>query len=155
MQIDQQVQAYLDMLASAGDPPQYTMSVEDAREEFLGLAALAGEPLVVGSVENREVPGPESQIPARIYTPEGKPFQAFFSSRFWPIRGYPRLVAYTMYLFLSREEFRSPYPAMKKGTTRGHRCPSPGGRLFMVHMPQAPPWFSHVMRQLLGEHILL
>ena len=26
---------------------------------FLGLAALAGEPLVVGSVENREVPGPE------------------------------------------------------------------------------------------------
>jgi acetyl esterase len=71
MPLDPRVQAYLDTLASAGEPPQHTMSVEDARAGFLGLAALADEPLVVGSVKNREIPGPESQIPVRNYTPEG------------------------------------------------------------------------------------
>ena len=86
MPLDPQVQAYLDMLASAGEPPQHTMPVEDARAGFLGLAALAGEPLIVDSVENREIPGPESQIPGRIYTPEGKgpfPLLVYFYGGGW------------------------------------------------------------------------
>ena len=86
MPLDPQAQAYLDMLASAGNPPQHTMSVEDARAGFLGPAALAGEPPVVGSVEDREIPGPESQIPVRIYTPEGKgpfPLLVYFHGGGW------------------------------------------------------------------------
>ncbi len=51
-----------------------------------GLAALAGEPPVVGSVENREIAGPESQIPVRIYTPKGKepfPLLVYFHGGGW------------------------------------------------------------------------
>jgi acetyl esterase len=86
MPLDPQARAYLDTLASAGEPPQLTMSIEDARAGFLGLAALAGEPLVVGSVESREIPGPESQIPVRIYTPGGKgpfPLLVYFHGGGW------------------------------------------------------------------------
>lgn len=39
MQINPQVQAYLDMLASAGEPPQHALSVEDIRAGFLGWLA--------------------------------------------------------------------------------------------------------------------
>jgi len=94
MPLDPHVQAYLDLLASAGEPSQHTISVEEARVRFLGLAALTGEPLVVGSVENREIPGPESQIPVRIYTPEGKgpfPLLVYFHA----VAGYLAILMYT------------------------------------------------------------
>src|SRR5215469_10132981 len=86
MPLDPQVQAYLDTLTSAGGPSRHTMSVEDARAELLEEAALAGELPVVGRVENREIPGPESQIPVRIYTPEGKgpfPLLVYFHGGGW------------------------------------------------------------------------
>jgi acetyl esterase len=86
MYIDPQVQAYLDMLASAGELPLNARSVDENRTSFLDLAAQAGEPQVVGSVENREIPGSESKIPVRIYTPWGKglfPLLIYFHGGGW------------------------------------------------------------------------
>src|SRR5579872_2737470 len=86
MSLDPQVQGVLDMMASAGGPPLKTMSPEDARVMMTGMAALGGEPQAVGSVEDRLIPGPESQIPVRIYTPKGEgpfPLLVYFHGGGW------------------------------------------------------------------------
>jgi acetyl esterase len=46
------------------------MEVSTMRE--VPLAPLAENPTPVGDVENRRIPGPEAEIPIRIYTPEGQ-----------------------------------------------------------------------------------
>ncbi|HKV57270.1 MAG TPA: alpha/beta hydrolase [Ktedonobacteraceae bacterium] len=86
MSLDPQVQGLLDTMAATASPPLYSMSVEDARAGLLGMAALGGEPQAVGSVEDRKIPGPESQIPVRIYTPEGTgpfPLLVYFHGGGW------------------------------------------------------------------------
>jgi acetyl esterase/lipase len=86
MQIDPQARVYLDRLASAGELPLRERTVEENRTSFLELAALAGEPQVAGSVGSREIPGPLSQIPIRIYTPWGKgpfPLLIYFHGGGW------------------------------------------------------------------------
>lgn len=86
MSLDPQVQGLLDMMAGMGGAPLHSMSVEEARAGLMGMAALGGEPQVVGSVEDRQIPGLESQIPVRIYTPEGAgpfPLLVYFHGGGW------------------------------------------------------------------------
>jgi acetyl esterase len=88
MSLDPQVQGLLDMMAGMGGPPLHSMSVEEARAGLVDMAALGGEPQVVGSVEDREIPGSESQIPVRIYTPKGAgpfPLLVYFHGGGWAL----------------------------------------------------------------------
>jgi acetyl esterase len=84
--IDPQVRVYLDTLASTGELPLQAGSVEENRTSFLELTALSGEPQAVSSVESRVIPGPESQIPIRMYSPSGKgpfPLLVYFHGGGW------------------------------------------------------------------------
>ena len=88
MPVDPQTQAVLDYLAASGMPPMHAQTVADARGAILAMGAMAGEPEPVGNVEDREIPGPQGQIPVRIYTPEGKapfPVLVFFHGGGWVI----------------------------------------------------------------------
>ncbi len=86
MPLDPQVQGLLEMMAATGSPPLSAMSIEDARAGLTSMAAMAGEPQDVSSVEDREIPGPGGQIPVRIYTPKGAgpfPVLVYFHGGGW------------------------------------------------------------------------
>lgn len=86
MPLDPQVQGLLDMMAATGSPPLSAMSIEDARAGLTSMAAMAGEPQDVSSVEDRAIPGPGGQIPVRIYTPKGAgpfPVLVYFHGGGW------------------------------------------------------------------------
>ncbi|MGO4890590.1 alpha/beta hydrolase [Anaerobacillus sp. MEB173] len=76
MALDPQAKFILEQMELAGAPPMETLSPEEARASA-DFSLLAGEPEDVGSVENRLIPGPEGDIPVRVYTPKGEgPFPA-------------------------------------------------------------------------------
>ncbi|NMI00963.1 alpha/beta hydrolase [Pseudonocardia acidicola] len=82
-----ETQQLLDALAQAGLPPFEQMTVPQAREATKGFLDLQGEPKEI-AVENRTIPGPEGEIPVRIYTPEGsggKPVIVYFHGGGWVI----------------------------------------------------------------------
>lgn len=67
--LNSQVEEYLHGLSKQGLPPLYKQSLEDARETYRDLAVPDESPSSVASVTERTVPGPETDIPIRIYTP--------------------------------------------------------------------------------------
>ncbi len=67
MPVHPQAQMFLDQ--SAGQPPPYEMSLEDARAMMDSFNALAGEPEPVHSVGDREIPGPAGPLHLRVYKP--------------------------------------------------------------------------------------
>ncbi|HEY8394343.1 MAG TPA: alpha/beta hydrolase [Thermaerobacter sp.] len=76
MPLDPENRALLDLRARAGLPPLHALSPQEARNLFretaLPLARQAAEE--VGKVEDRVVPGPDGDIPVRVYTPRaGEP----------------------------------------------------------------------------------
>src|SRR5690349_5268504 len=90
MPLDPVVKGLLDQFAAMGRPPTWELSPPEARENYLGLIALAGEPEAVAKVEDRAIPGPAGEIPLRIYIPESKPDEAlpvlvFFHGGGWVI----------------------------------------------------------------------
>src|SRR5712692_4266443 len=88
MPLDPQVRVLLDMVTAMGIPPMHTLSVEEARQNMVGEAALAGPEEVVAYVEDREIAGPGGNIPIRIYTPEGQgpfPVLVYFHGGGWVI----------------------------------------------------------------------
>ncbi|WP_079527357.1 alpha/beta hydrolase [Solibacillus isronensis] len=87
MALDSQAKFLLEQMAAAGAPPMSSLSPEDARLTT-DFSALAGIPETVGKVENRTIPGPEGEIPVRIYTPEGEgpfPSLVFYHGGGWVI----------------------------------------------------------------------
>ncbi len=72
MALDPQARAVLDQMAEAGGPPINELSVKEARQASVALAAMQGPPEPVGSVEDRTLVGPGGGIPVRIYVPCGK-----------------------------------------------------------------------------------
>jgi acetyl esterase len=86
MTLDPQTKFVLDQLAAAGAPPMETLTPEQARAAFV-MPRGAVEP--VGKVEDRTVPGPESDIPVRIYYPketqETYPALVFYHGGGWVI----------------------------------------------------------------------
>lgn len=88
MPLDQQADAFLRQLEEMGGPALNEMSPEEAREALAQLAELGGEPEPVGDITNRSIPGPNGDIPIRIYTPEGSgPFPAlvYFHGGGWVV----------------------------------------------------------------------
>jgi acetyl esterase len=72
MQLDPQMKALLDQLATAGGKPFHAGSPQEARAGINALIGLvAGPPEKVAKVEDRKISGPGGQIPVRIYTPAG------------------------------------------------------------------------------------
>jgi len=67
--LDPQVEEYLHGLSEQGLPPLYKMSVAKARQTQRDLAIPDDPPESVASVTDRTVPGPDGEIPVRIYTP--------------------------------------------------------------------------------------
>lgn len=91
MPLDPQVQIYLEQMAALDGPPLHTLEPEMIRQMITmqtNAALATGEPETVASVENRVIPGPQGDIPVRIYTPQGEgPFPAlvFFHGGGWVI----------------------------------------------------------------------
>ncbi|WML40025.1 alpha/beta hydrolase [Neobacillus sp. OS1-2] len=67
MSLDPQTKMILEFFAAAGAPPLEALAPEMARQAF---ALPQGDLEPVGRVENRTIPGPESEIPVRVYYPK-------------------------------------------------------------------------------------
>lgn len=86
MPLDPQVQLLLEQIAQLEWPSVNTLEPLQAREQSIKYR---GKPLKrpkVRSVENRTIPGPQGEIPVRIYTPEGVapfPVLVFFHGGGW------------------------------------------------------------------------
>ena len=86
MPLDPQAQQVLDEAAARGLPPNNTVSPEQARTNRSTIPSASGP--VVAAVEDRSVPGPGAEIPARIYTPAGSgpfPVLVWFHGGGWVI----------------------------------------------------------------------
>src|SRR5262245_7519547 len=70
MPLDPQVVAVLEKIRLAGNPEYWQMTPEAARDWHNRKAGLLDiKPAPVHEVVNRSVPGPEAEIPVRIFTP--------------------------------------------------------------------------------------
>jgi acetyl esterase len=69
MPIDPQIQAVMDQVAALNLPPHYEVGAVQARANA-ALRPRAPGP-EVASVVDRSVPGPDGDVPVRVYTPEG------------------------------------------------------------------------------------
>ena len=72
MPLHPEAQQFLTGVEAMGLPPFETLSVEEGRAVIAGLGGFMGEPEEVASVVDTIVPGPEADIPLRIYMPEGE-----------------------------------------------------------------------------------
>jgi acetyl esterase len=70
MPLDPQAKAMRERAIAAGTPPLYTLSIEDARAaDLAAIRAAAGTGEPVHEVTDRSVPGPDGDLPVRIYRP--------------------------------------------------------------------------------------
>jgi acetyl esterase len=69
-QLDPQVESFLHDLSSAGVPPLYRQSLREARETYREICTVEN-PEAVADVTDRRVPGPNGDVPLRLYTPAG------------------------------------------------------------------------------------
>jgi acetyl esterase len=73
----------------AAVPPLYTLSLEQARAaDLAAIRAGAGEPEPVYQVDDREIPGPTSALPIRIYRPSAAtdlPVLVYFFGGGWTL----------------------------------------------------------------------
>lgn len=86
MPLDPQAQAVLDQIASLGLPPNHTVSPAQARINAASRPRTPGPE--VTKVEDRNIPGPDGDVPVRIYTPEGTgplPVLVWFHGGGWVI----------------------------------------------------------------------
>lgn len=78
---NQAMQHVLDELAALGGKPIATLTAEEARKQptpadavkkLLEKQGKSTAPEPVGNVENRNIPGPDGEVPVRIFTPNGE-----------------------------------------------------------------------------------
>jgi acetyl esterase len=87
MALDPDMKALLDQMAAAKLQSFHQMTPAAAREQMQRRVS-AGDPVQIGRVEDRTIPGPNGEIPIRIYTPEGDgPFGAlvYFHGGGWVV----------------------------------------------------------------------
>ena len=70
MPLDVQIESVMEQIAALGFPPTHTISAQEARAN--AKARPRGKGPKVFKVEDKNIPGPETQIPVRIYTPSGQ-----------------------------------------------------------------------------------
>lgn len=73
MPLDPQAQKILKEAAALGLPAYQDLSPTEARKQMLELAPPVDPLLSVKRVEDRSIPGPERDIPIRLYYPMGEP----------------------------------------------------------------------------------
>ena len=86
MPLDPQAQAVIDTVNSLGLPAVWEVSPEQARINAAARPRPAGPE--VARVEDRSIPGPDGDVPVRIYTPEGDgpfPILAWYHGGGWVI----------------------------------------------------------------------
>lgn len=71
MPLHPQAEAFLNQVAALGTPPLWTLAPEQARTAFIAFRSLAGPPEPVDRVEDRLIPGSQTEIPVRLYVPAG------------------------------------------------------------------------------------
>lgn len=86
MPLDPQVQAVVDATAAQSPPPIREQGPGEARRNMLLLAEAMGPGEEVARVEDRTLPGSETEIPVRVYTPQGHgpfPVVCFYHGGGW------------------------------------------------------------------------
>jgi acetyl esterase len=91
MPLHPQAEAELKRVAAFGLPPSYTLTAPEARRNS-ELTRLPAPEEPVARVEDRTIPGPNGEVPIRIYTPAGDvPFPAlvFYHGGGWVVGSVP------------------------------------------------------------------
>ncbi|MDX2166776.1 MAG: alpha/beta hydrolase [Deltaproteobacteria bacterium] len=86
MPLDPQAQALLDQLESMGGKSLSEMGVSEARQMMEMMSQMRGAPVEVASAVDRTIPGPQADIPVRVYTPQGTapfPLLVYFHGGGW------------------------------------------------------------------------
>lgn len=87
MALDAQAEKWLTGLAESGLPPLNEMDLAQARAVYAGAVAEHGiPPEPVADIEDTDVPGPDGNIPVRIYTPHASaplPVLVYFHGGGW------------------------------------------------------------------------
>ncbi len=73
MSLDPQIKPIVDAVegAAANGPPPSSLTVEERRAGYTALAGFAGAGPALDEVTNRTIPGPDGEIPVRIYRNDG------------------------------------------------------------------------------------
>jgi acetyl esterase len=88
MPLHPQVQGLLAQMAESGLPPLETLTVEQNREIIHQMGELAGPPEEVARIVDTAAPGPDGDVPVRVYVPESQgplPVLVYFHGGGWVI----------------------------------------------------------------------
>ena len=89
MPLDPAARAFLDQGAALGFPSTHTLPVAEARELMVKRRAmLDATPEAVARIEDRTIPGPDGDVPVRLYAPSderGLPVLVYFHGGGWVI----------------------------------------------------------------------
>jgi acetyl esterase len=86
MPLDPQAKALLDQIESMGGQPLSAMGVAGARQMMEAMSQMRAAPVEVAAVADRTIPGPQGEIPVRVYTPKGSapfPMLVYFHGGGW------------------------------------------------------------------------
>ena len=88
MPLDPQARALLDQLDDLGAPPMSGRTVEEARTSYAALSVIIGPPEEPVPTRDRALPGPNGEIPVRVYRPPSDsplPVIVYFHGGGWVI----------------------------------------------------------------------
>ncbi|HYW02919.1 MAG TPA: alpha/beta hydrolase [Gammaproteobacteria bacterium] len=88
--LDLQLQALMEQAAEDGVPDVADLSPEEARAFYREFAGATDAPVADVEIEDRRIPGPEGEIPVRVYRPREaglRPLLLFYHGGGWVIGG--------------------------------------------------------------------